>query len=278
MIYLLHVGNFTQISVGNKNQISVDSSVTIHSHLKVRTWRISFKSFLCSLFHWQREFVLWKWAVRQLWGHKPTYQTFFLVITFLQRRVDSPIWWKSRNDIRLESGILDLHRWRLLTAIHLAVQCVHSHWVHPTACLPWWCNGKESICQCRRYGFGPWGKADLLEKKMATHCIAFLPGKSHGQRSLAGYSSWGPKESDTAEWLNNSNTSFWPTTSSSSSPVPITQSLMAQFSYLIHLENIFLSPIVKGSSHWQMGVRAEGSNSSMLLLSHFSRVRLCVTP
>ena len=29
----------------------------------------------------------------------------------------------------------------------------------------------------------------------------FLPGKSPGQRSLAGYSSWGPKESDTAEQL-----------------------------------------------------------------------------
>ena len=29
-----------------------------------------------------------------------------------------------------------------------------------------------------------------------------LPGKSHGQRSLANYSSWGHKESDTIEWLN----------------------------------------------------------------------------
>ena len=27
----------------------------------------------------------------------------------------------------------------------------------------------------------------------------FLPGKSHGQRSLVGYSSWGHKESDTTE-------------------------------------------------------------------------------
>ena len=27
----------------------------------------------------------------------------------------------------------------------------------------------------------------------------FLPGKSHGQRSLAGYSPWGPKESDMTE-------------------------------------------------------------------------------
>ena len=28
---------------------------------------------------------------------------------------------------------------------------------------------------------------------------AFLPGESHGQRSLAGYSSWGCKESDTTK-------------------------------------------------------------------------------
>ena len=26
--------------------------------------------------------------------------------------------------------------------------------------------------------------------------LVFLPGKSHGQRSLVGYSSWGHKESD----------------------------------------------------------------------------------
>ena len=30
----------------------------------------------------------------------------------------------------------------------------------------------------------------------------FLPGKSHGQRSLVGCSPWGCKESDTTEWLH----------------------------------------------------------------------------
>ena len=30
----------------------------------------------------------------------------------------------------------------------------------------------------------------------------FLPGKSHGWRSLVGYSPWGCKESDTTEWLH----------------------------------------------------------------------------
>ena len=33
----------------------------------------------------------------------------------------------------------------------------------------------------------------------------FLPGKSHGQRSLVGYSPWGHKELDTTEQLNNCN-------------------------------------------------------------------------
>ena len=30
----------------------------------------------------------------------------------------------------------------------------------------------------------------------------FLPGKSHGQRSLVGYNPWGHKESDTTELLS----------------------------------------------------------------------------
>ena len=31
---------------------------------------------------------------------------------------------------------------------------------------------------------------------------AVLPGKSHGRRSLVGYSPWGTKESGTTEWLH----------------------------------------------------------------------------
>ena len=44
------------------------------------------------------------------------------------------------------------------------------------------------------------GQEDPLEKGMAT-TPAFLPEKSHGQRSLAGYSPCGHKESDTTEQL-----------------------------------------------------------------------------
>ena len=42
------------------------------------------------------------------------------------------------------------------------------------------------------------GQEDPLEEEMATHS-SILAWRIHGQRSLAGYSSWGHKESDTTE-------------------------------------------------------------------------------
>ena len=44
----------------------------------------------------------------------------------------------------------------------------------------------------------PLGWEDLLEKEMTTIAV-FLPGESHGWRSLMGYSPWGRKELDTTE-------------------------------------------------------------------------------
>ena len=49
------------------------------------------------------------------------------------------------------------------------------------------------------------GGEDPREKEMATHSI-FLPGESHGQRSLVGYSPRGRKESDTTERLTSLHT------------------------------------------------------------------------
>ena len=67
--------------------------------------------------------------------------------------------------------------------------------------LPRWHSGEESACQCRRckrHGFNPWvGKIPLRRKWQPTPI--FLPGEFHGQRSLAGYSSWGCKELDTTK-------------------------------------------------------------------------------
>ena len=44
------------------------------------------------------------------------------------------------------------------------------------------------------------GQEDPLDKGMAFHSV-FLPGESHGQRSLGGYSLWGCKKSDMTKWL-----------------------------------------------------------------------------
>ena len=46
------------------------------------------------------------------------------------------------------------------------------------------------------------GREDPLEKEWQTTPV-FLPGKFHGQRSLAGHSPWGSKESDTTEQLTH---------------------------------------------------------------------------
>ena len=49
-----------------------------------------------------------------------------------------------------------------------------------------------------KHGFDLWAGKIPLEKGMATHS-SILAWKYHGQRSLAGYSSWDCKESDVTE-------------------------------------------------------------------------------
>ena len=54
---------------------------------------------------------------------------------------------------------------------------------------------------CERPGFNPWVRKISWRRKWQPTPI-FLPGKSHGQRNLVGYSPWGRKESDTTEQLH----------------------------------------------------------------------------
>ena len=56
--------------------------------------------------------------------------------------------------------------------------------------LPWWLSGKSICLQCRRPRFDSWVGNISWEKKLQPTPV-FLPGKSHGQRSLLGYSPWG---------------------------------------------------------------------------------------
>ena len=56
--------------------------------------------------------------------------------------------------------------------------------------LPRWLSNKESTCQCKRRRFDPWVRKIPWRRRWQPTAI-FLPGKSHRQRSLAGYSPQG---------------------------------------------------------------------------------------
>ena len=76
-----------------------------------------------------------------------------------------------------------------------------SIFILPYTGLPRWFSGRESACWCRRHRFNPWVRKIPWRRKWQPTPV-FLPGKSHGQRSLVGYSPWGYKESGTTEWLS----------------------------------------------------------------------------
>ena len=70
-------------------------------------------------------------------------------------------------------------------------------WAHRTG-FPGGSVLKESTCnagnclQCRRWRFDPWVRKIPWRRQWQPTPV-FLPGESHGQRSLADYSPWGPK-------------------------------------------------------------------------------------
>ena len=75
----------------------------------------------------------------------------------------------------------------------------YTHVYTHTCGLPRCLSGKESACQRRRCRFHPWvGKIPWRRKWQPSP--VFLPGESHGQRSLGGYS---PLESESQTHLSN---------------------------------------------------------------------------
>ena len=78
----------------------------------------------------------------------------------------------------------------------------------------YWCSlaslvaGTSRIClQYKRPGFNPWIRKIPWRREWLT-TLVFLPGESHGQRSLVGYSPWGHKESDMTEQLAHTQQMF----------------------------------------------------------------------
>ena len=63
-------------------------------------------------------------------------------------------------------------------------------WLHGAFLVAQWL---ESTCQFKRRGFNSWIRKIPWRRKWQPTPV-FLPGKSHGQRSLAGWSPWGHKK------------------------------------------------------------------------------------
>ena len=110
-------------------------------------------------------------------------------------------------------------------------------------------SGKEPTCQCGRHkrcGFDPWvGKIPWRRAWQTTPVFFFffplqyfLLENSQGQRSLAGYSPYGRKESDTTE---------------------VTEHARGFFFFLVQRKCLYC---LKGRLYFKMG--AEGGHGSLL--------------
>ena len=105
------------------------------------------------------------------------------------------------------------------TPCYLPFPCLSfpiNHVLHEGRVFPGGTSGKEPSCQCRRHKrcvFDPWvGKVPWRRAWQPTP--VFLPGESHEQRSLVGYSLWDCKESDMIEetehsWSQGQGSLLW---------------------------------------------------------------------
>ena len=77
---------------------------------------------------------------------------------------------------------------------------------HSSMGFPGGTSGKEPACQCRRHkrcGFDPWVRK-IPWRRAWQPTPVFLPGESHGQRSLTGYSTQGHRVGH--NWRNLAHT------------------------------------------------------------------------
>ena len=129
---------------------------------------------------------------------------------------------------------------------------INMHYIMISQVAQW-----ERIClQCRRPGFDPWvGK---IRKWQPTPVL--LPGKSHEQRSLVGYSPWGCKESDMTERLHFSFRAHpvecrthWilrPCSTRVTVPGSYPQPINTLLTHCIHQWKVILCPLCKWACPW----------------------------
>ena len=83
------------------------------------------------------------------------------------------------------------------TSMYLCVQYIHLHFKDTSSSKFPYSKGKQKFQEIYIHS--------CSSRKEWQPTPVFLPGRSHGQRSLVGYHPWGCKESDTIEQLTLTN-------------------------------------------------------------------------
>ena len=98
--------------------------------------------------------------------------------------------------------VVSMALWPILNSNKISWNCFFSNITSLTLkYFPGGSDGKSICLQSEIPRFDPWvGK--ILWRRIWQPTPVFLAGKSHGWRSLAGYSPWGRKESDMTERLH----------------------------------------------------------------------------
>ena len=132
-------------------------------------------------------------------------------------RLDTYVCWTMFTTIRLVNTSLASHNyilllllwWEILTSVSFSnFQTWNCYMVLHKLDFPGSASDKESPCQCRRWktwGLDLWAGKIPWRRAWQPSPVS-LPGESHGQRSLEGYSPWSRKESDTTERLTYTHT------------------------------------------------------------------------
>ena len=95
-------------------------------------------------------------------------------------------------------ALLTIGNWPPLLCAHLSCSKHRELYLISPNNFPGGSDGKSILLQCGRPRFNPWdGKISWRRKWQPSPVL--LPGKSHGRRSLVGYSPWGHKELDMTE-------------------------------------------------------------------------------
>ena len=91
------------------------------------------------------------------------------------------------NSLCLLVGAFNLFIFKVIIDMHVSISIFLAQMV-------------KNLLAMQESKFSPWLEK-MAWRREWQHIPLFLPGKSHGQRSLVGYSPWGCKESDIAEQL-----------------------------------------------------------------------------